>query len=103
MSVFNDRKVISWAMYDWANSAFAVTVISAFFPLFLQQYWGGVHDNSETTFYLGAANSLASLVIVVLAPILGSIADRGARKKVPDVLCCNGHCHDRRPLIRRTR
>ncbi len=77
MGVPGDRKVISWALYDWANSAFATTVMSGFFPLFLKQYWGGGLNSSVTTFYLGAANSIASLVVVVLAPILGSIADRG--------------------------
>ncbi|MGB5717288.1 MAG: MFS transporter, partial [Gammaproteobacteria bacterium] len=41
MSVVGNRKVISWALYDWANSAFATTVMSGFFPLFLKQYWGG--------------------------------------------------------------
>lgn len=81
MSIVGGRKVISWALYDWANSAFATTVISGFFPLFLKQYWGEIHASTETTFYLGAANSLASLVVVALAPILGSIADRGGAKK----------------------
>ena len=81
MKIFGDRQVISWAMYDWANSAFATTVMSGFFPLFLKQYWGGSHASGETTFYLGAANSTASLVLVVLAPLLGSIADRGGAKK----------------------
>jgi len=81
MSAFGDKKVISWAFYDWANSAFATIVMSGFFPLFLKQYWAASHTSSETTFYLGAANSFASLVVVVLAPILGSIADRGGAKK----------------------
>ena len=81
MSVVGDRKVISWALYDWANSAFATTVMAGFFPLFLKQYWGEFHTSGETTFYLGAANSLASFVVVVLAPVLGSIADRGGAKK----------------------
>lgn len=81
MSALGNRKVISWALYDWANSAFATTVMSGFFPLFLKQYWGASHASGETTFYLGAANSFASLVVVVLAPVLGSIADRGGAKK----------------------
>ena len=81
MKRFGDKRIISWALYDWANSAFATTVISGFFPLFLKLYSGGSHDSGDTTFYLGAANSLASLVVAVLAPILGSIADRGGAKK----------------------
>jgi UMF1 family MFS transporter len=76
------NKVVAWALYDWANSAFAVTVMVGFFPLFLKQYWSTSNDPTVSTFHLGAANSLASLVIVVLAPVLGAIADRsGAKKK----------------------
>ena len=35
----NRRQVVSWAFYDWANSAFATTVIAGFFPIFFKQYW----------------------------------------------------------------
>ncbi len=81
-SDLNDRKkVVSWALYDWANSAFATTVIAGFFPVFFKQYWGADMDVTTSTFQLGMANSTASLVIVLLAPILGAIADRGSAKK----------------------
>lgn len=70
-----DRKVLSWALYDWANSAFATTVMAAFFPLFFSQYWEG--DSLQ----LGLANSLSSLAVAALAPVLGAIADRGSAKK----------------------
>ena len=33
------RPVIAWALYDWANSAFATTVMAGFFPLFFKQFW----------------------------------------------------------------
>ncbi len=75
------RSVISWALYDWANSAFAVTVMAGFFPLFFKQYWAAELDSTVSTFYLGSANSIASLCVVVLAPVLGAIADRGGAKK----------------------
>ena len=77
-----DRKaVLSWAFYDWANSAFALTVISAFFPLFLKQYWSADSDPASSTLQLGLANSAASIVVALLAPVLGAIADRGSAKK----------------------
>lgn len=77
-----DRKVISWALYDWGNSAFATTVMAGFFPLFFKQYWNVGVEVTTSTFRLGLANSIASLIVVALAPILGAIADRGgARKK----------------------
>ena len=75
------RRAISWAFYDWANSAFATTVIAGFFPIFFKQYWSAEASVTESTFWLGAANSLASLVIVLLAPLLGAIADRGGARK----------------------
>lgn len=74
-------KVWSWALYDWANSAFATVVMAGFFPIFFRQYWAAGRDGSETTFLLGAANSAASLLIVVSAPLLGAIADQGFGKK----------------------
>ncbi|MDS4031466.1 MAG: MFS transporter [Candidatus Contendobacter sp.] len=75
------RRVVSWAFYDWANSAFATTVIAGFFPIFFKQYWSAEASVTESTFWLGAANSLASLLIVLLAPLLGAIADRGGVRK----------------------
>jgi UMF1 family MFS transporter len=79
--LFN-RQVVSWACYDWANSAFATVVMAGFFPLFYKQYWAS--DNSavtDSTFQLGLANSIASILIVILAPILGAIADAGQLRK----------------------
>ena len=70
------RPVVSWALYDWANSAFATTVMAGFFPLFFKQYWNVGVEASVSTFRLGVANGAASLVIALTAPLLGTIADR---------------------------
>ncbi|MBI3776547.1 MAG: MFS transporter [Gammaproteobacteria bacterium] len=76
------RQIISWSMYDWANSAYATTVMAGFFPIFFKQYWSAGADVTDSTFHLGVANSLASVLIAALAPLLGAVADRaGARKK----------------------
>ena len=75
------RQAVAWAFYDWANSAFATTVIAGFFPIFFKQYWSAEVPVTESTFWLGAANSLASLLIVLIAPLLGAIADRGGARK----------------------
>ncbi len=77
----NRKQKISWAMYDWANSAFATTVMAGFFPLFFKQYWASDLQVGESTFLLGNANALASVLVVILAPVLGAIADRGGAKK----------------------
>lgn len=76
------RTIYSWAFYDWANSAFATTIMAGFFPLFFKIYWANPDHPADSTFYLGMANSLASIIVALLAPFLGSVADRGtARKK----------------------
>lgn len=76
------RRQLGWAFYDWANSAFATTVMAGFFPIFFREYWAGGLADGERTFWLGMASSLSSLIVVVLAPMLGTVADRmGARKR----------------------
>lgn len=77
----NPKSYYSWAIYDWANSAFATTVMAGFFPVFFSEYWTQGAPSSKTTFYLGLGNSLASLIVAILAPILGAIADHGSYKK----------------------
>ena len=78
--IFN-RQVFSWALYDWANSAFATAVLAGFFPLFFKEFWSSDLTATESTFQLGLANSLASTVIVILAPVLGAMADVGGVRK----------------------
>ncbi len=75
------RGVWAWAFYDWANSTFATTVVAGFFPLFFEQYWSSGAGPGETTFRLGVGNAAASLVILILAPALGAVADRSGGKK----------------------
>jgi len=79
----NRRAVWSWALVDWANSAFAVVVMTAFFPIFFKDYWADVPGMTaeRSTWYLGLANTGSGLVIAVLAPLLGSIADQGNAKR----------------------
>lgn len=77
----SDRKLFSWALYDWANSAYATVVMAGFFPIFFRDYWSVGQESTAVTLHLGFANSSASILIVVLAPLLGSIADAGALKK----------------------
>lgn len=76
------KPIISWSLYDWANSAFATTVMAGFFPVFFKSYWSAGADVTASSFRLGLGNSIAGLVIMLLAPLLGAIADKGgARKK----------------------
>jgi len=79
--ILKNRSIVSWALYDWANSAFATTVMAGFFPIFFKQYWDQSADSTLSTFHLGVGNSVASIAIVLIAPLLGAIADRGALRK----------------------
>jgi len=74
------RPVVAWAFYDWANSAFATTVMAGFFPVFFSQYWSAGSASAVTTFRLGVANGIGSVLIALLAPLLGAIADRGGAR-----------------------
>ena len=76
-----NKKVWAWSVYDWANSAFSTTVMAGFFPIFFEKYWSNPDDVIQSTYQLGWANSLASIVVAALAPFLGAIADRGSAKK----------------------
>jgi len=75
------KLIWGWAMYDWANSAFATTVMAGFFPIFFKQYWSIGVDVNQSTAMLGFGNSIASLLVALMAPVLGAIADRGSFKK----------------------
>ena len=77
-----DKKAVwGWVAYDWANSAFATTVMAGFFPVFFKQYWSAGADVNMSTAQLGFGNAAASLLVALMAPALGAIADKGAAKK----------------------
>ncbi len=71
----------SWALYDWANSAFATTVMAGFFPIFFKSYWASDLSDAESTFAIGSVNSLVGLLIAFSAPVLGAFADAGDSKR----------------------
>jgi UMF1 family MFS transporter len=75
------RAVWGWALYDWANSAFATTVMAVFFPILFKQYWSHGVDVNQSTFHLGLGNAAASLIVAVMAPVLGAMADVGGLRK----------------------
>jgi UMF1 family MFS transporter len=77
-SAFFEKKVFAWAMYDWANSAFATTVMVAFFPVFFKQTLAAGVAPIESTKWLATANGISSLVLALTAPWLGALADKGS-------------------------
>jgi UMF1 family MFS transporter len=76
-----NRRTIAWAFYDWANSAFALSVLAVLFPLVLGNYWSIGDDGATVTARLGWITFAASVVVCVTAPVFGTIADAGGYRK----------------------
>ncbi|MBI2188702.1 MAG: MFS transporter [Acidobacteria bacterium] len=71
----------AWAMYDWANSPFQSTVVNAVFPLFFSSYAAfGLEPVVATTRYAWGT-TIAVVIVAVLSPVLGAVADYRAWKK----------------------
>ena len=73
----------SWMYYDWANSAYTIIISTAVFPLFYKAAAtkAGV-SASDSTAYLGYTIAIATFILAMLGPILGTIADyKGFKKK----------------------
>lgn len=75
------KKVIAWAFYDWANSAFALSVLAVLFPLVLGNYWSAADGGAAVTARLGWVTFAASAIVCVSAPFFGAIADAGGYRK----------------------
>jgi UMF1 family MFS transporter len=77
------RKIINaWCMYDWANSAFATTIMAAMFPPFYRSLAinAGLTEANATAAW-AYTTSLSLLLIAILAPVLGAISDHTGGKK----------------------
>jgi UMF1 family MFS transporter len=76
------RIIRAWSMYDWANSAFATTIMAAMFPPFYRSVAiaAGAAENIATSRWAYTA-SIALLLIALIAPILGAMADHTGGKK----------------------
>ena len=76
------KELRAWAMYDWANSAFATTIMAGFLPIYYQEVAASSLPDATATAYWGYTNSIALAIIAVLSPVIGAIADYlGAKKR----------------------
>lgn len=71
----------SWMMYDFGNSAFATTIMAAVLPVYYSNVAASGLEEGLATSYWGYSQSIAVLIVAVLAPILGAISDFSAAKK----------------------
>lgn len=87
----NDEKLIrSWAMFDWANSAYNLVITSTIFPIYYITITSAKYSGKETVSFFGVevintvlsnyALALAYLIMVLLLPFLSSYADANGRK-----------------------
>ncbi len=77
------RRIRAWTMYDWANSAFATTIMAAVLPVYYSQVAGATLPSAAmATAYWSAGLSVSIFIVGLLSPILGTISDimRGKKK-----------------------
>jgi len=76
------RKIIvSWCLYDWANSAFATTIMAAVLPVFYSSVAAADLSKTTASSYWGYTNTIAMLIVAFTAPVLGALADHSGMKK----------------------
>lgn len=75
-------RVRAWTLYDWANSAFATTILAAVLPVYYSQVAGRTLGSAaQATAYWTATLSISLIVVALLAPVLGTISDLKRWKK----------------------
>ena len=76
------RRINAWAMYDWANSAFATTILASLLPIYYSTVAGSTLPSEATaTAYWSLTISFSLFVLAILSPILGTISDVMRNKK----------------------
>lgn len=71
----------SWVLYDVANSAFVLVIVTSIMPLYFKEVVARGMQGELATAWWGYANSIAALAMVLLAPVLGTMADYSGWKK----------------------
>jgi UMF1 family MFS transporter len=77
------RRIRAWTMYDWANSAFATTILAAVLPVYYSSVAGATLPSAAVaTAYWSAGLSISMFLVAIISPILGTISDVMRGKKV---------------------
>lgn len=90
----NDSKQLwAWCMYDWANSAFATSVLAAFFPVFFKTFWHAGVNAPQSTAHLGITTAIAGGLIALIAIPIGILADlSGIKVRLLGIFALLGMC-----------
>ncbi|GLB60403.1 MFS transporter [Cytobacillus sp. NCCP-133] len=74
--------IVSWALYDFANTIFSSNINTIFFPFFLQESIGENEVlNQIASTFISYSNALASFFLVLFSPLFGVMIDRNGKKK----------------------
>ena len=73
--------IAHWALYDWANSAMACTIVTAVFPIYFSQVAAAGFTKQHKGEIFAWASTIAMMIVAVLAPVLGTLADERPIKK----------------------
>lgn len=85
------RAQFGWVMYDWANSAFVTTITAAVLPVYYASVAAVNLPPHMRTAYWGYTSTIALLLVALLGPVMGAMADfRGAKKKFLTVFALIG-------------
>ncbi|MDA9903875.1 MFS transporter, partial [Gammaproteobacteria bacterium] len=69
------KTVKSWIAYDAGNSAFATTVVAAFFPIFYLEFWASTMSKVEASIYLNWTLVICNSLILLSGPVIGAYTD----------------------------
>ncbi len=86
------KKIVnSWALYHWAENAFATTVMAALLPVYYSHVAASTLTPNKATAYWGYTNALALIISALLAPMLGTLANiMGLRKRLLSIFAATG-------------
>lgn len=73
------RQIAAWTLYDWANSSFTTIVVTFVYSAYFAG--GMLEDGERGTTYWTWAISASAIIIALLSPIVGAMADRGGRRR----------------------
>jgi UMF1 family MFS transporter len=77
-----NRRIRAWTMYDWANSAFATTILAVVLPVYYSQVAGATLPSASTaTAYWSTGLSVSLFIVALMSPLLGTISDVMRGKK----------------------
>jgi len=85
------KRINSWVMYDWANSAFATTIMAAVLPVYYSSVASANLTPADATANWAFTTTIALIIVAIMSPILGAMADfSGAKKKYLTIFVCVG-------------